>query len=44
MFNFYIPQKFQNIIEHSLEHCPMIILKDFKVDILKNNNHAKYIY
>jgi len=41
MFNFYTPQKFQNIIEQSLKHCPKIILKDFNVDILKNKNHAK---
>jgi hypothetical protein len=40
MFNFYISQKIQNIIEQSLNHCPIIILGDFDVDILKDNNHA----
>jgi hypothetical protein len=24
-----------------LEHCPMIIMGDFNVDILKANNHEK---
>jgi exonuclease III len=34
-------KKIQNIIEHSLKHCPIIILGDFNVDILEDNNHAQ---
>jgi exonuclease III len=32
---------FQNIIQQSLEHCPIIIMGDFNVDILKDNNQPK---
>jgi hypothetical protein len=32
---------FQIIIQHSFEHCPMIIMGDFNVDILKDNNQKK---
>jgi len=31
----------QTIIQHSLKHCPIIIIRDFNVNILKNNNQAK---
>ncbi len=31
----------QTIIEESLEHCLIIIMGDFNVDILKDNNQAK---
>ncbi len=31
----YIPKQFSNIIQESLEHCPIIIMGDFNVDILK---------
>jgi hypothetical protein len=41
MFNFYIPKQFQIIIQHSLKHCPIIIMGDFNDDILKDNNQAK---
>jgi hypothetical protein len=33
--------KLQIIIQHSLEHYPIIIMEDFNVDILKDNNHEK---
>ncbi len=33
--------KLQIIIQHFSEHCPIIIMGDFNVDILKNNNHGK---
>jgi hypothetical protein len=31
----------QTIIQHSIEHCPIIIMGNFNVDILKDNNQAK---
>jgi hypothetical protein len=31
----------QTIIQESLEHCPIIIMKDFNVDILKDNNQPQ---
>jgi endonuclease/exonuclease/phosphatase family metal-dependent hydrolase len=31
----------QIIIQHSPEHCPIIIVGDFNVHILKDNNQAK---
>jgi len=31
----------QIIIQHYLEHCPIINMGDFNVDILKDNNQAK---
>jgi hypothetical protein len=31
----------QTIIQHSPKHCPIIIMKNINVDILKNNNRAK---
>ncbi len=31
----------QTIIQESLEHCPIVIMGDFKVDILKENNQPK---
>jgi exonuclease III len=31
----------QTIIQQSFEHCPIIIMGDFNVGILKNNNQAK---
>jgi hypothetical protein len=31
----------QIIIQQSLEHCPIIIMGDLNVDILKDNNQAK---
>ncbi len=40
-FNFKFLKKFQNIVEQLLEHYIIIILWDFNVYILKNNNHAK---
>jgi hypothetical protein len=33
--------KLQIIIQHFCESCPIIITKDFNVDILKDNNHGK---
>ncbi len=33
--------KLQIIIQHSLEHCLIIIMGDFHVNILKDNNHGK---
>jgi len=33
--------KLQIIILHSPKHCPIIIMGDFNVDILKDNNHGK---
>jgi endonuclease/exonuclease/phosphatase family metal-dependent hydrolase len=33
--------KLQIIIQHSPEHYPIIIMGDFNVDILKDNNHGK---
>ncbi len=32
---------FQTIIQHSPKHCPNIIMGDFNIDILKDNNQAK---
>jgi hypothetical protein len=34
----------QTIIQHSLEHCLIVIMGDFDVDILKDNNQEKTIY
>ncbi len=31
--------KLEIIIQHYFEHCPIIIMGDFNVDILKDNNH-----
>jgi exonuclease III len=31
----------QTIIQQSLEHYPIIIMGDFNVDILKDNNQTK---
>jgi len=31
----------QTTIQQSLEHCPVIIMRDFNVDILKDNNQQK---
>jgi hypothetical protein len=31
----------QTIIQHSLEHCPILIMGDFNVDIKQNNNKQK---
>jgi len=31
----------QTIIQESCEHCPIIIMGDFNVDILKDNNQSK---
>jgi len=33
--------KVQIIIQHSPKHCPIIIMGDFNVNILKENNHGK---
>jgi hypothetical protein len=38
---FKILNNFKVIIKHSPKHYPIIILIDFDIDILKNNNHAK---
>jgi hypothetical protein len=38
---FIFLNNFQIIIQQFLEHCLIIILGDFNVDILKDNNHAK---
>jgi hypothetical protein len=32
---------FQTIIQQSPKHCPIIIMEEFNVDILKDNNQAK---
>jgi exonuclease III len=32
---------FQTIIQQSPKHCPIIIIGDFNVNILKNNNQTK---
>jgi hypothetical protein len=34
MFNFYIPKQ-------SSKHCPIIIMGDFNVEIIKDNNQPK---
>jgi endonuclease/exonuclease/phosphatase family metal-dependent hydrolase len=34
-------KKFQTIIQHCPKHCPIIIMGDFNVDILKDNNQTK---
>ncbi len=34
---------FQTIIQHSPEHCPIIKMGNFNVDILKDNNQEKKI-
>ncbi len=41
MFNIYIPNNLQSIIQQFLEHCPIIIMVDFNVDIPKDNNQVK---
>ncbi len=33
--------KLQTVIQQSFEHCPIIIMGDFYVDILKDNNQAR---
>jgi hypothetical protein len=43
MFNFYIPKQASNYNSTFFEHCPIIIMEDYNVDILKNNNHGKKI-
>jgi hypothetical protein len=35
---------FQTIIQQSSKHCPIIIMGDFYVDILKYNNQPKNIF
>jgi endonuclease/exonuclease/phosphatase family metal-dependent hydrolase len=35
------PNNLQNIIQQFPEHCPIIIMGDFNVDILKDNNQVK---
>jgi hypothetical protein len=35
MFNFYKPKQSSNYIQESLEHCPITIMGDSNVDILK---------
>ncbi len=39
--NSTFPNNLQNIIQQFFEHCPIIIMRDFNVDILKNNNQVK---
>jgi endonuclease/exonuclease/phosphatase family metal-dependent hydrolase len=42
MFNFYIPKQSLNYNSTiSWEICPIIIMGDFNVDILKDNNQLK---
>jgi hypothetical protein len=41
MSKFYIPKKFQIIIQHYLKHDVIIILGGFNFDILKEKNNAK---
>jgi len=31
----------QTIIQHFPEHCPIIIMGDYNIDIIKDNNQAK---
>ncbi len=31
----------QTIIQHLLEHCPIIIFEKFSINIVEDNNHAK---
>jgi endonuclease/exonuclease/phosphatase family metal-dependent hydrolase len=31
----------QTVIQQSPKHCPIIIMRDFNVDILKDNNRVK---
>ncbi len=31
----------QIIIQESFEHCPIVIIGDFNVDIIKDNNQPK---
>jgi hypothetical protein len=38
---FTLLKKFQNVIEKSPKHCPIIVFGDFYIDILEDNNHAK---
>jgi hypothetical protein len=38
---FTLLNNFQTIIQHFPKHCPIIIMGDFHVDILKDNNQAK---
>jgi endonuclease/exonuclease/phosphatase family metal-dependent hydrolase len=33
--------KLQIVIQHSPKPCPLIIMGDFNVDILKDNNHGE---
>jgi hypothetical protein len=41
MFNFYIHKHLQTIIQQSLKHCPIIIMKDFNVNIPQRINKNK---
>jgi len=34
----------QTIIQQSPKHCPIIIMGDFNVEILKDDNQPKYTY
>jgi len=38
---FTLLNNLQNIIQQPLEHCLIIIMGDFNVDILKDNNQPK---
>jgi hypothetical protein len=38
MFNFYILNNFQTIIQQSFKHCRANIMGDFNIDIQKDNN------
>jgi len=38
---FIFLNNFETIIQHLLEHCPIIIFENFSIDILDDNNHAK---
>ncbi len=41
MFNFYILKQSSNYDIKFHKHCPIIIMGDFNVDILKDNNQPK---
>jgi hypothetical protein len=41
MFKIYIPNNLKTIIQQSPKHYPIIIMGDFNVDILKDNNQPK---
>jgi hypothetical protein len=40
---FMFLNNFQTIMQQSPKHCPIIIMGEFNVDILKDNNQAKKI-